>query len=645
MKTRKTLSAVIGLMLALCLILPAAAAESAEAGDPAGVWVIDLNGMPRDSLAMELRADGTLSMLMGGELLDGTWSAEEGVLHTAFGDFPFRMAGDRLEADISGNASEMVRSEDSLEVIAGDKDIVAANLVGRWRLNQIHASGGGEITRAQIEASGAVMATEFTADGRMISSVWQDGELVNQETWRYEVVNSGMIMVEGSDPMPITLENSLLGTLRDLGWYYWLRWDEPQADDAPADPELVGLWRIVLLSDPDGSNALGRDMFDMVGFDETLEFTADGRSITITYDHGVPMEEPRTLTYAVTAPGIITLDGQYVERYVIEDDRLTLREPDTTLVFERVTEEASATVEAASTAEASASVEEGTAPSAEEPLSAEEAPASAEAEEMPATEEAAAESEEMPAQEEADAEADDDFDPVAAFTGRWRLDHVEYDDGRAMSRQELTEVGYDEAVTFTTDGGFSSTVWSYGSELRTESYTWELTGGNFVTLDGTIMLPFGFSDGQLVLILSDGHYFYNADTGEAGDPEPAPIDEALLGRWRVIAMNAGDGSYMLDRNMLDSLEYFAEAEFTADHRWIDTFYAADRSVKDRQDSAYAVFTPGIISTHGEALPYTVEGDRLTLTISEKENGLVLVFVRITDEAGAGTEEAGTAETP
>ncbi len=245
--------------------------------------------------------------------------------------------------------------------------------------------------------------------------------------------------------------------------------------------------------------------------------------------------------------------------------------------------------------------------------------------------------------DEAFEDGDVPFDAVAAFTGRWLLDRIEYDDGSAVTRQELTDAGYDEAVTFTADGGFSIVSWMYGSVSHTESRAWELTGTNFVTLDGTIMLPFGFRDGQLLLIRNDGRYIYTADTGEIGDPKPAPIDDVLLGSWTIESMISLDGSMVLDRNTLDSLGYFATAEFTVDHRWIDTFFGEDGSVQDTQLSWYAIIEPGVIRAARYAYPYTVDGDRLAVT--DTYNGLVLVFRRIADEGEAQTEEAGIAETP
>ena len=145
------------------------------------------------------------------------------------------------------------------------------------------------------------------------------------------------------------------------------------------------------------------------------------------------------------------------------------------------------------------------------------------------------------------------FDAVAAFSGRWRLERIEFDDDEIFTRQELTDIGYDEVVTFTADGAFGLTVWSYGSEDHTESHAWELTGANFVTLDETTILPFGFRDGQLVLVRNDGSYFYAAETGETHDPEPVPIDEALLGSWTIESMVFKDGSLTIDHDMLDSL--------------------------------------------------------------------------------------------
>ena len=245
--------------------------------------------------------------------------------------------------------------------------------------------------------------------------------------------------------------------------------------------------------------------------------------------------------------------------------------------------------------------------------------------------------------EETSDDRDAPFDAVSSLTGRWWLDSIEYDDGRIMIRQELRDVGYDEAVTFTADGNFNIVVWRYGTVSRSESHAWELTGANFVTLDGTIMLPFGFRDGQLVLIRNDGHYFYIADTGEISEPKPAPIDKTLLGSWTIESMSSQDGSMALDHAMLDSLGYFATAEFTMDHRWIDTFFGEDGSVQDTQLSWYAVFEPGIIHANGDAYPYTVEGDRLAVT--DPYNGLILVFHRIADEGAAQAEEAGTAEAP
>ena len=245
--------------------------------------------------------------------------------------------------------------------------------------------------------------------------------------------------------------------------------------------------------------------------------------------------------------------------------------------------------------------------------------------------------------EEAFEDGDVPFDAVAAFTGRWLLDSVEYDDGSAMTRQELTETGYDEAVTFTADGGFSVVAWMYGSVCRTESHAWKLTGANFVTLDGTKVLPFGFRDGQLLLIRNDGRYFYHADTGEMSDPKPAPIDEALLGSWTIESLTIQDGSRVLDHDMLDSIGYFATAEFTVDHRWIDTFYGEDGSVQDTQLSWYAIIEPGVIRASRDTYPYIVDGDRLTVT--DTYNGLVLVFRRIADGREAQTEEAGIADTP
>lgn len=243
--------------------------------------------------------------------------------------------------------------------------------------------------------------------------------------------------------------------------------------------------------------------------------------------------------------------------------------------------------------------------------------------------------------EETSDDGDTPFDAVSSLTGRWWLDSIEYDDGRIMIRQELRDVGYDEAVTFTADGNFNIVVWRYGSVSRNESCAWELTGANFVTLDGAIMLPFGFRDGQLVLIRNDGHYFYIADTGEISEPKPAPIDETLLGSWTIESMSSQDGSMLLDHDMLDSLGYFATAEFTMDHRWTDTFFGEDGSVQDTQLSWYAIVEPGIIHASGAAYPYTVEGDQLTLT--DPYNGLIMVFHRKTDEGETQTEENGSAE--
>ena len=240
-------------------------------------------------------------------------------------------------------------------------------------------------------------------------------------------------------------------------------------------------------------------------------------------------------------------------------------------------------------------------------------------------------------------DGDTPFDAVASFTGRWRLDCIENDDGSVMIRQDLTDVGYDEAVTFTKDGGFNIVVWRYGTVSRNESYAWELTGANFMTLDGTKILPFGFRDGQLVLIRNGGRFFYVADTGEISDPKPAPIDESLLGSWTIESMSSVDGSMVLDHDMLNSIGYFATAEFTMDHRWIDTFFGEDGSVQDTQLSWYAIVEPGIIQASEDAYPYIVEGDQLAVT--DPYNGLIMVFHRIADEGEAQTEEAGTAEAP
>ncbi len=245
--------------------------------------------------------------------------------------------------------------------------------------------------------------------------------------------------------------------------------------------------------------------------------------------------------------------------------------------------------------------------------------------------------------EETAAEDRAPFDAVAAFSGRWWLDSVEYDDGSIMSRQELRDIGYDEAVTFTVDGDFNVVIWRYGSVSRSESRAWELTGANFVTLDGTIMLPFGFRDGQLVLIKSDGQYFYTADTGEISDPEPAPIDERLLGSWAIESMSSLDGSIALDHDMLDSIGYYGTTEFTEDHRWIDTFWEEDGTVRDTQLSWYAIGEPGIIHADGDAYPYTVDGDQFSMT--DTYNGLVWGYRRITDEGETQAEETGPAETP
>ena len=749
MKTMKTPAALISLLLALCLGLSAAAetetavppteeaeaatAEEAEAAEEteeaeaapaetgaadeaevpaaepapalsaeelAGVWVMAgavvngvfrETGMPRDSLAVDLRADGTLSLLIGGEIISGTWSAEEGVLHTQAGDFAFGPLGEMLRLEIGTAVTALSRTSDSLETVIADRDGLAEALVGRWRLNRVETFAGESVTRAELESEGLIMLQEFTADGQMTLSTLQNGEVLRSETYTYEVVGSGLVLINGGAAMEVRMDGSLLGTARNTGWYYWLRWDEPQEAEAPADPALIGLWRIVSISDPDGSNLMGRDLFDAVGFDETLEFTADGRSTMITYRHGEPTEDPNVSSYAITEPGVIVLDGQYVERYTLESDRLTLMERDTTLVFERA--------EAAEEDEAAPA--EGEAAAADEEAPAEDEPAPAEGEAAPADEAAPAESEAAPADEAASAEgeaepadeavpaegeaepadeaapaegeaapaedeaapaegeavpadeaepsdetvpaegeaapeeetpADEEpFDAVAAITGAWRLDSIAFTDGTAMTREELNAAGYDEKVSFTAEGSFSITAWSYGSVRRSETHAWELTGANFMTLDGTVMLPFGFHDGKLVLIRRDGQYFYTPDTGEGGDPEPAPIDEALLGRWALTSMSAPDGTGLVDRATLESLGIRAETEFTADHRWTDTHYAADGSAESA-DSAYAVFKPGVISSYGAEYTYTVEGDQLTLT--SPYLGAVMIFTRIPEEEAA-----------
>ena len=62
--------------------------------------------------------------------------------------------------------------------------------------------------------------------------------------------------------------------------------------------------------------AVDRGMMDRVGFDETMEFTADGICVMTIYDHGEAMEESRD-TYEGHAPGVLLVNGIYLEHYTV----------------------------------------------------------------------------------------------------------------------------------------------------------------------------------------------------------------------------------------------------------------------------------------------------------------------------------------
>ena len=575
-------------------------ASGAEAEGEILTWE---DGEHRDSFVLELREDGTLSSAITGIRSTGTWSVEEGLLRLEDGtEFAFVSEENRLRVEVGDSLYIfLARTEDSFEeVLSGASDIQDA-LIGRWRLTMIESDSGETRRRAALDAEGYDMTVEFTADGTMTMVTWLNGEEDMNVSFGYEVSNSDLLMLDGDYPVRFSLNGSLLAIVQRGGVYYYLPWSEPDPDDTAAEEAgLIGVWRLESYRDADGSHAVNREMMDLNGFDETLEFTADGRSIMTIMESNSPSDEQSIHNYVIEQPGIIVLDGHYVERYAIEGDTLTITETTSIMVFKRVTSE-----------EAEEDVE-------------------------PALNNA---SDALPDENE-DWDTDEEpFDAIAALTGRWQLDGIEYDDGDVWNRLDLTLIDYSETVEFTADGSFNLTASQDGKIVTDYTKSYELTGANFMTLDGSTLLPFGFSDGRLVLIRQDGKYYYIPEgeiPNSPADEYTALIDESLLGLWKIESLRITDedgGIFVLDRKTMDALDYNAFAEFSADGVWTNSFYDADGNIMDQETLPYAVTAPGVLLVENDYHEtYTIKSDTLTITGEDT----VMVFTRVKE---ARTDEA------
>ena len=613
----------VALIWILCLLPFVGAAEtntnltsasSNETEALVGVWVASgaeaegeiltwEDGEHRDSFVLELREDGTLSSAITGIRSTGTWSVEEGLLRLENStEFAFVPEGDRLRVKAGeGTYIFLVRTEDSFEEILSTASDIQDALIGRWRLTMIESDSGELRRRSALDAEGYDMTVEFTADGTMTMVTWLDGEEAMTASFGYEVSSSDLIMLNGDFPVHFSLDDSLLAIVQRDGVHYYLPWNEQDPDSTAAkEAGLIGVWRLESYRDADGSHAVNREMMDLNGFDETLEFTADGRSIMTIMESNSPSDEQSIHNYVIEQPGIIVLDGHYVERYAIEGDTPTITETTSIMVFKRVTSE-----------EAEEDVE-------------------------PALNNA---SDALPDENE-DWDTDEEpFDAIAALTGRWQLDGIEYDDGDVWNRLDLTLIGYSETVEFTADGSFNLTASQDGKIVTDSTMIYELTGANFVTLDGSTTLPFGFSDGHLVLIRQDGKYYYIPEGEIPTSPAEeytALIDESLLGLWKIESLRITDedgGIFVLDRKTMDALDYNAFAEFSTDGVWTNSFYDADGNILDQETLPYAVTAPGVLLVeNGYHETYTIKSDTLTITGEDT----VMVFTRVKE---ARTDEA------
>ena len=587
------------------------AASADEIETLAGVWAASgteaegeiLNwedGDHRDSFVLELREDGTLSASITGIRSTGTWSVEEGLLRLDDGtefEFTFALEGNRLRVEVGeGIYIFLAQTEESFEEILSDASDIQDALIGRWRLTIIESDDGEIRRRAALDAEGYDMTVEFTADGTMTMVTWLNGEEAMTASFGYEVSSSEILMLDGDFAVRFSLNGNLLAIVQRGGVYYYLPWNEPDPEGTAAEEAgLIGVWRLESYCDADGSHAVSREMMDQAGFDETLEFTADGQSIMTILKSNNPNSEPSINNYVIEQPGVIVLDGRYVERYAIEGDTLTITETSSIMVFKRVI-----------------------------------------------SEEAEDDSEPAPDGEVEDEEWDEywdedkePFDAIAALTGHWQLDGIEYDDGDTWNRLDLTLAGYSETVEFTADGSFSLKAYQDEEIVTDTTKSYELTGANFVTLNGSTMLPFGFSDGRLVLIRQGGKYFYTSEGEDPGNPtdEDTPlIDESLLGLWKIESLSITDedgGILELDRKTMDALDYNGFAEFSSEGIWIESFYGADGNLMDQATYSYVITAPGVMLVENSYHEnYIIEDN--TLTISDPD--MVTVYTRVTESS-------------
>lgn len=556
----------------------------------------------RDGAVLEIREDGTLAMFYSGIRIDGAWSAAEGLVRLSDGGlYPFRYDGeDGIRLMLSdGIRTVFTRTEDSLEEVFAPAKALQERLVGRWRVTTIVSVRGGEQRgRASLEAQGYDETVEFTDDGVMTVVYYANGEAASTARYAWRVGTTRTLVLDGSHPNAFSLEDGLLGLMEGEEWHYFLPWNESGTDAAANAP--VGLWELVSIAGTDGSDSVDSETMRRMGYRELLEITADGRSVLSQYRNGEPVGEPTVSRYEIISPGVMVLDGSYVERFTLEGDTLTIHESRDVLVFVRVTEDAAA---------------------GEDPRTDGEAvPASAEA---PGDE---AQTAEETVEAGRSAAGDEPFDALAALSGQWRLDSIAMNDGDTLASLELSLIGYDELVEFTKEGAFTIIRYEGGAVAQQETHAFEANGANFLTLDNGVMLPWGFDDGRLVLIRADGRYFYRPADEEAA-PGELLSDDALMGLWRLVGMriSVGENTTELDREAIKDLGMDIRAEFTADGRWNNISLDADGNETDREEMTYAITAPGVLlADNSFRVTYTLEGSTLTLRYPD---GMELTFER------------------
>ena len=358
MKKRIVLAITAVLILVLCIV---ASGESSETGEIqadektalVGFWtfaglvedeqIFSYEGLD-DAFMLGLEEDGTAIITISGVEKTGTWSLADRFLNMQNVTYPFRHEDGYILVDLEENFTvALAKSEVSADEIHAKADAARTALLGTWRLHHIVTLDGEKIDLADLEDDDYGMTVTFTDDGFFTSSTFSFDLSTprSTHTYSFQVANTHQVLLDGDYAIPLELLDGMIALCIREGWYYFLPYNEPDIDAAPADEALIGLWRIISYADADGSNEMNRQLMDVIGFDETLEFTADGRSIMVLYAHG-EITETSTHHYEIGSSGNIVVDGSYVEHYVIEGDTLIITEKSSRMQFVRIPDDSEA---------------------------------------------------------------------------------------------------------------------------------------------------------------------------------------------------------------------------------------------------------------------------------------------------------------